>query len=94
VQIENQQSCSPSPSCPATSGDVSAAQQHSALFPARLALARWTDGGDIPHTHSCTRHIPRAAWYAQAQRDFQSWLEAGGFHQLETDCTDSVTQKG
>jgi hypothetical protein len=30
---------------------------------------------------SSTRNVPmRAAWYAQAQRHFQSWLEDGGFH--------------
>jgi hypothetical protein len=51
------------------------------MFPTQMALARWTRGGDIPHVFSATRHAPlRTAWFAQAQRDFQSWLEDGGFH--------------
>jgi hypothetical protein len=57
------------------------AEEYAAVFPTRLALARWTRGGDIPHVFSSTRHISmRAAWYAQAQRQFQAWLEDGGFH--------------
>jgi hypothetical protein len=47
----------------------------------RLALERWTTGGDIPHVYSYTRYVPtRAAWYAQAQNHFEAWLENGGFH--------------
>lgn len=58
-----------------------AALAYAAIFPTQLALARWTRGGDVPHIFSSTRHAPlRTAWYAQAQRDFQSWLEQGGFH--------------
>jgi hypothetical protein len=58
-----------------------AAEDYVAVFPTRLALARWTRGGDIPHVFSSARHAPmRAAWYAHAQRQFQAWLEAGGFH--------------
>jgi hypothetical protein len=57
------------------------AADYVAAFPTRLALARWTRGGDIPHVYSTTRNIPtRAAWYAQAERQFQAWLEKGGFH--------------
>jgi hypothetical protein len=57
------------------------AAEHVSAFPARLALARWMQGGDIPHVYSSTHQAPaRAAWYAQAQRDFQAWLENGGFH--------------
>jgi hypothetical protein len=38
-------------------------------------------GGDIPHVYSYTRYVPpRAAWYAQAQNQFEAWLEKGGFH--------------
>jgi hypothetical protein len=58
-----------------------AAAEYVALFPTRLALARWTRGGDIPHVFGAIRSAPlRAAWYAQAQSNFQSWLEGGGFH--------------
>lgn len=32
----------------------------------------------------------RAAWYEQAQRRFQAWLETGGFHQPEPGSPDSV----
>jgi hypothetical protein len=52
-----------------------------AALSTRLALERWTKGGDIPHVYSYTRHVPtRAAWYAQAENQFQAWLEKGGFH--------------
>lgn len=56
------------------------AREQSALFPTRLALARWMSGSDLPHMHHA--HPPlRAAWLAQAQRDFQAWLDNGGFVQ-------------
>ncbi|GAB3443527.1 hypothetical protein NX773_02185 [Massilia solisilvae] len=56
------------------------AREQSALFPTRLALARWMSGADFPHLHHA--HPPlRAAWLAQAQRDFQAWLDGGGFVQ-------------
>lgn len=56
------------------------AREQSALFPTRLALARWTSGAEPPHL--AIGHPPvRAAWLAQAQRDFQAWLDAGGFLQ-------------
>jgi len=57
------------------------AAEYVAVFPTRLALARWMRGGDIPHVTSSTRNVPaRAAWYAQAQSQFQAWLANGGFH--------------
>jgi hypothetical protein len=56
------------------------AREQSALFPTKLALARWTSGAELPHPH--TENPPvRAAWLAQAQRDFQAWLDNGGFVQ-------------
>ena len=62
------------------------AAEYVAVFPTRLALARWMRGGDIPHVVSSTRNVPtRAAWYAQAQSQFQAWLEDGGFHRPEPD---------
>jgi hypothetical protein len=79
VQIEQQQNRLPFPAALARQG--SAAAEHVALFPTRLALARWMQGGDIPHVISSDHDVPmRAAWYAQAQNDFQAWLEDGGFH--------------
>ena len=63
-----------------------AAAEYVAVFPTRLALARWMRGGDTPHVASSTRDVPmRAAWYAQAQSQFQAWLEDGGFHRPEPD---------
>jgi hypothetical protein len=61
--------------------------EQSALFPTRLALARWTMGGDFPHLHGASAaKLPlRAAWYASATRNFQEWIECGGFSQHEED---------
>jgi hypothetical protein len=65
----------------ATSRAARVARHHAASFLTRLALARWTRGGDIPHVFAAAGQPPRAAWYGQAQRGFQRWLEAGGFHE-------------
>jgi hypothetical protein len=65
---------------PAVDRTMSAREQ-SALFPARLALARWTSGSEQPLLPSNVGRTPRAAWYAEAQRNFQAWLERGGFTQ-------------
>lgn len=60
------------------------AREHAALFPTRLALARWSSSNEVPHLHE--HHPPlRAAWLARAQRDFQSWLDSGGFVQHDQD---------
>lgn len=63
------------------------ARFHAALFPTRLALSRWQHGGHIPHLHhggtSDTACALRAAWYVAARRDFQAWLDRGGFSQYE-----------
>lgn len=89
MQIDPKQGNSiPIPS--ATSGDASEANAHAALFSAQLALARWMHGGDVPHVFACSRSIGRAAWYAEAQTQFQAWLDAGGFHQAEADGTGSA----
>lgn len=57
------------------------ASEYAAVLPTRLALARWTRGGDTPHVFASAHNVPmRAAWYGQAQRQFQAWLEDGGFH--------------
>jgi len=94
VQIENKYSYSTLPSFTATSLGTTAAQEHVSQFPTRLALARWTRGGDIPHVHASERNMPmRAAWYAQAQRHFLSWLESGGFHQTSHFCLDCAQRE-
>ena len=56
------------------------ARFHAALFPTRLALARWQHGGHLPHLHGGEPAL-RAAWFATARRDFQAWLDRGGFSQ-------------
>lgn len=66
---------------------LSLARSHTALFPTRLALARWTSGGNVPHLHGASHAPLRAAWYARAQRDFQAWLERGGFVQHDDGTT-------
>lgn len=81
MQIEQQQNREPFSVRTTTGRSYRPAADDVAAFPTRLALARWTRGGDIPHVVSSTRKLPmRAAWYAQAQRQFQAWLENGGFH--------------
>jgi hypothetical protein len=91
VQIEKKQNRSTPSSTVAKSSGTKVAQEYAATFPTRLALARWTRGGDIPHVHCFEHQLPmRAAWYEQAQRRFQAWLEAGGFHAPEPGCLDSV----
>ncbi|WP_429206148.1 hypothetical protein [Massilia sp. UYP11] len=55
------------------------AQDHAALFPTRLAMARWSGGG-LPHLHGGLPAL-RAAWYARTVRDHQAWLDRGGFAQ-------------
>ncbi|MGJ9418208.1 hypothetical protein ACHAC9_10625 [Massilia sp. CMS3.1] len=60
---------------------LSLARSQCAQFPTRLALARWTFGGHVPHLQDHAHPPLRAAWFARAQRDFQAWLEQGGFVQ-------------
>lgn len=90
MQIKKNQGCIDPLATVATSYGATAAQSHASLFPTQLALARWMYGGDMPHVHSCTHDIARAAWYDQAQARFQAWIEAGGFHLHEPDPTDSA----
>lgn len=68
---------------PVVADRMAIAREQSVLFPTRLALARWTSGGDIPHLCSNRSPSARASWYDQAQRDFQTWLERGGFTQYD-----------
>jgi hypothetical protein len=62
---------------------ITIVREQSALFPTRLALARWTMGGDFPHLHGyAAARLPlRSAWYASATRNFQEWIDCGGFTQ-------------
>ena len=92
MQTQKNQGCIDPLATVATSCGATAAQSHSSLFPAQLALARWMYGGDVPHVHSCTHHIARAAWYDQAQAKFQAWIDAGGFHLHEPDHIDSAIE--
>jgi hypothetical protein len=81
VRIEKKYCSSTLPAFAAISCDTTVDQHHASLFETRMALARWMRGGDIPHVHASERNMPmRATWYAQAQRQFQDWLDAGGFH--------------
>jgi len=58
------------------------ARDHAALFPARLALARWR--GVCTSSAQQTEPLPgRAAWFDRIQREHQTWLECGGFAQHE-----------
>ena len=59
------------------------ALEYSAILPARLALMRWTRGGDVPHVVTCASLAARAAWYDTLQSNFQDWLQAGGMHRPE-----------
>jgi len=81
VQIEKKHGYHTLLAVAATSCGTTVAHHHASLFPTRMALARWTRGGDIPHVHASEQNMPmRAAWYAEAQQRFQSWLDAGGFY--------------
>lgn len=64
---------------------LSLARSESTLFPTRLALARWTAGGDVPHLYGKANAPLRAAWFTRAQHDFQAWLDNGGFVQHDDD---------
>jgi hypothetical protein len=61
------------------------ALEQSALCAARLAIARWLNSS----ADACAPiaapapALARAAWFAQAQQDFQQWLGCGGFAQYE-----------
>lgn len=64
------------------------ARDHAALFPARLALARWRDSSipalPLPLSPPAGEAPPpRAEWFARFMRDHQAWLDRGGFAQHE-----------
>jgi hypothetical protein len=89
VQIEKKHCYSILSASAATSGGTTVAQHHASLFPTQLALARWMSGGDTPPVRASECPMPmRAAWYAQMQDHFQSWLDTGGFHQSDDHALD------
>jgi hypothetical protein len=76
---------------------VSRAQAHalialeqSALYAARLAIARWINSSsDVMPIPDAA--LPKAAWYAQTQQNFQEWLGCGGFAQYDVVCGEQFT---
>lgn len=66
------------------------ALEQSALYAARLAIARWINNS------SETAPLPdavaaRTSWYSQAHNNFQEWLGRGGFAQYDMACTEQFT---
>ena len=60
--------------------------EQSAMHAARLAIARWRSGSVFfpqRQVDAALRPSVQAAWYAQAQKNFQQWLECGGFSERE-----------
>ncbi len=72
-------------SMPESTERATIAREQSALFPTRLALARLMGGAGLSHLHDAAgAHVPlRAAWLGEAQRNYQAWLENGGFTQYD-----------
>ena len=64
------------------------ALEQSALYAARLAIARWINSSADPAMPVAAPDpaSPRATWYAQAQQNFQEWLGRGGFAQYDIAC--------
>ena len=57
------------------------AMDQAALFPTRIAMARWRGGG-LPHITSGPPLL-RAAWYDRTMCAHQAWLDRGGFSQYD-----------
>lgn len=60
-----------------------------ALQAAQLVIARWTHASRFPHLHTTASlgASVQARWYARVQKDFQAWVDRGGFAQPESaDC--------
>ena len=57
--------------------------EQAALHSTRLAIARWRSGNAFPQRQvdAALRPSVQAAWYAETQKNFQRWLECGGFSQ-------------
>ena len=71
-------------------GPFQIALEQSALYAARLAIARWINSSAAA-AHAGRAPDPaasRATWYAQAQQNFQEWLGRGGFAQYDIACAE------
>jgi hypothetical protein len=65
------------------------ALEQSALYAARLAIARWINSSaDVMPIPDAA--LPKAAWYAQTQQNFQEWLGRGGFAQYDGACSEQL----
>ncbi|MDL2357508.1 MAG: hypothetical protein QFF03_19820 [Pseudomonadota bacterium] len=66
------------------------ALEQAALYAARQAIARWTNGSAASTSAQVIADpaASRASWYAQAQRNFQEWLGHGGFAQYDIPCAE------
>jgi hypothetical protein len=66
------------------------ALEQSALYAARLAIARWINSSaDVMPIPDAA--LSKAVWYAQTQRNFQEWLARGGFAQYDAACSEQLT---
>jgi hypothetical protein len=69
------------------------ALEQSACYEAQLAIARWINASALQALPPASPAQPaRAAWYAQAQQNFQEWLGRGGFAQYDIPASDQVGQ--
>ena len=61
--------------------------EQSALYAARLAIARWINNSAdaMPVSDAA---FSKAAWYAQAHHNFEAWLGDGGFAQYDVACSE------
>ncbi|HEU4372660.1 MAG TPA: hypothetical protein VFS02_04175 [Telluria sp.] len=74
------------PSSPGSQAEAHSqlALEQSALYAAKLAIARWIrTSSEAAAPVAPAADLARAAWYAEAQRNFQEWLGRGGFAQYE-----------
>ena len=73
-------------SFPASQAEAHAliALEQSALYAARLAIARWINSSSETAFISDSP-AARTIWYSQAQQNFQEWLGRGGFAQYDCD---------
>jgi hypothetical protein len=57
------------------------AREHAAGHMAQRSIARWTSGNSMTEMEIAALLMPASQvnWHAQAQRDFEAWLELGGF---------------
>jgi hypothetical protein len=57
------------------------AREHAASHMAQRGIARWTSGNSKTEQELAALLMPASQvnWHAQAQRDFEAWLQQGGF---------------